>query len=53
MLFSFFLPGEIVEISREGVKSKMIIPRPKEKKPAFCFFEYVYFARPDSIFEGE
>lgn len=46
------LPGEIIEITKEGVKSKMVVPRPDNKPPAFCFFEYVYFARPDSIFEG-
>ena len=51
--FFFYLPGEVVEISRQGVKSKAIIERPPDMKPAFCFFEYVYFARPDSVFEGE
>ena len=49
----FYLPGEVVEISRQGVKSKAIVERPPDMKPAFCFFEYVYFARPDSVFEGE
>ncbi|XP_046352698.1 amidophosphoribosyltransferase-like [Haliotis cracherodii] len=47
------LPGEIVEISREGVKSRHIVPRPNGGLPAFCIFEYVYFARPDSIFEDQ
>ncbi|KAK7489850.1 hypothetical protein BaRGS_00018872 [Batillaria attramentaria] len=47
------MPGEIVEISKEGVKSKLIVPRPENKPPAFCFFEYVYFARPDSIIDGQ
>lgn len=46
------MTGEIVEISREGIKSKCIVPRPEAKLPAFCIFEYVYFARPDSIMEG-
>lgn len=47
-------PGEIVEISKEGVKSIAIVGRkPAEKQRAFCIFEYVYFARPDSIFEGQ
>ncbi|MCI4389299.1 hypothetical protein PGIGA_G00096400 [Pangasianodon gigas] len=46
-------PGEIVQISKHGVKSLNIIPRPEGDPPAFCIFEYVYFARPDSIFEGQ
>lgn len=46
------LPGEIVQISKHGVKSLSVVPRPEGDLPAFCIFEYVYFARPDSIFEG-
>lgn len=30
-----------------------IVPRPDNTLPAFCIFEYVYFARTDSILEGE
>ncbi len=42
-------PGEVVVIDREGVRSlRPFLPRP----PRFCIFEYVYFARPDSIVEG-
>lgn len=47
------LPGEVVEISKCGFTSKMIVERKKERPPAFCFFEYIYFARMDSIFEGQ
>uniref|UniRef100_A0A8D0CYD4 Amidophosphoribosyltransferase n=1 Tax=Sander lucioperca TaxID=283035 RepID=A0A8D0CYD4_SANLU len=47
------LPGEIVQISKHGVKSLSVVPRPEGDLPAFCIFEYVYFARPDSIFEGQ
>lgn len=41
-----------MELSKEGVKSVYIAPRPNKAPSAFCIFEYVYFARPDSIFEG-
>lgn len=46
-------PGEIVELSKHGIRSICIIPRPNDDKPALCIFEYVYFARPDSIMEGK
>lgn len=42
-------PGEIVEISKKGVRSKFL---PQRARRAFCIFEHIYFARPDSrIFE--
>ncbi|XP_064609991.1 amidophosphoribosyltransferase-like [Liolophura sinensis] len=47
------LPGEIVEISRDGFHSMCIVPRPENKLPAFCIFEYIYFARADSFLEGQ
>lgn len=47
------LPGEIVELTRSGVRSVDIVERPNNKPQAFCIFEYVYFARSDSIFEGK
>ncbi|MEE6461935.1 hypothetical protein FKM82_001452 [Ascaphus truei] len=47
------LPGEIVKISKHGVQTLDIVPRPGGDPAAFCIFEYVYFARPDSIFEGQ
>jgi amidophosphoribosyltransferase len=39
-------PGEIVVINKDGLSS--IKPFPNQKRRAFCIFEYVYFARPDS-----
>ncbi len=39
-------PGEIVIIDKEGVKSIQAFPDHTAR--AFCIFEYVYFARPDS-----
>lgn len=42
-------PGEMVIIDKKGVHSQ----HPFEKVPAQpCIFEYVYFARPDSIMGG-
>ena len=39
-------PGEIVIIDKNGLRS---IPAfPEHERRAFCMFEYVYFARPDS-----
>ena len=39
-------PGEIVVINRDGLTSMQAFP--EHKRRAFCIFEYVYFARPDS-----
>lgn len=39
-------PGEIVIINKDGVTSLKAFPNHKPR--AFCIFEYVYFARPDS-----
>ena len=40
-------PGEVVIIDDNGIRSEY--PFAQAKKTAFCIFEYVYFARPDSI----
>ncbi len=42
-------PGEIVEISSEGFITHHTF---KKKRKAHCMFEYVYFARADSIIDG-
>ena len=39
-------PGEIVVISKHGIESVQAFP--EHTRRAFCMFEYVYFARPDS-----
>jgi amidophosphoribosyltransferase len=43
-------PGEMLHITRDGVK----VYKPfKKKKRTYCIFEYVYFARPDSVMFGK
>ncbi len=41
-------PGEIVVINKDGLRS---IKYAEDKKRT-CIFEYVYFARPDSVIDG-
>jgi len=44
-------PGEIVLIDKNGIKTTNIPQKVSHR--AFCIFEYIYFARPDSdIFEN-
>ncbi len=43
-------PGEIVIINKDGLKC--IQAAPEQERRAFCIFEYVYFARPDSTIAG-
>jgi amidophosphoribosyltransferase len=43
-------PGELVTVSKDGFKRIQIIKNPRK---AFCAFEYAYFARPDSRFDGK
>jgi amidophosphoribosyltransferase len=42
-------PGEIVVLDQEGVQSFELN---KKNVQATCVFEYIYFARPDSIIDG-
>ena len=44
------LPGEVLVISEEGLKS---IKTHCEKDSSLCVFEFIYFARPDSVIEGQ
>ncbi|MFN8925268.1 MAG: amidophosphoribosyltransferase [Rhodospirillales bacterium] len=42
-------PGEMVVLTRDGVQSLRPF-QPQQRR--FCIFEYIYFARPDSMVEG-
>ncbi|MDZ7850453.1 MAG: amidophosphoribosyltransferase [Halodesulfurarchaeum sp.] len=45
-------PGELVVLSEDGTDFdayQLVTP----ERTANCFFEYVYFARPDSVIDGE
>src|SRR5580693_8658471 len=42
-------PGEVVTLSERGLESFPVMP---DRRRAFCVFEYIYFARPDSRMNG-
>jgi amidophosphoribosyltransferase len=42
-------PGEMVTLTDGGFRSRMIV---SGERRAFCVFEYIYFARPDSKMAG-
>ena len=42
-------PGELIVIDEAGVHSHHPFPKYQSR---FCIFEYIYFARPDSVIEG-
>lgn len=44
-------PGEIVTITKDGIHSDTSLCAGSAKE-ARCIFEYIYFARPDSSFDG-
>lgn len=44
------LPGEILTFDEKGVHSDRRHCQTKPKR--FCIFEYIYFARPDSVIDG-
>jgi amidophosphoribosyltransferase len=43
-------PGEIIAIDEKGIHT---VSKIKPAKKSFCLFEYVYLARPDSIFNKQ
>ena len=42
-------PGEMISIGERGIATKQVVDSPRK---AFCVFEHIYFARPDSMLEG-
>ena len=42
-------PGEMVSLREGGIEARRVADSPRR---AFCLFEHIYFARPDSILEG-
>jgi amidophosphoribosyltransferase len=43
-------PGEIVRLDENGLTTWQGVKA--AEKPSLCIFEYIYFARPDSVLEG-
>jgi amidophosphoribosyltransferase len=43
------LPGELISLTERGIDTKQVI---EGGRRAFCVFEHIYFARPDSLLEG-
>ena len=43
-------PGEVVRVNDEGLRSFTAV---EPARRASCVFEYVYFARPDSVIDGQ
>lgn len=43
-------PGEIIRFNKEGMQAEPGVPA---RERASCIFEYVYFARPDSVIDGQ
>jgi amidophosphoribosyltransferase len=42
-------PGEMVSLGERGIETRQVV---ESERKAFCIFEHIYFARPDSILEG-
>ncbi len=42
-------PGEVVVLDADGLRSRIVAGG---ERRAFCLFEYIYFARPDSLMNG-
>jgi amidophosphoribosyltransferase len=43
------VPGEVVSLGERGLETRQVVDSPRR---AFCVFEKIYFARPDSLLDG-
>ncbi|MBI5311010.1 MAG: amidophosphoribosyltransferase [Actinobacteria bacterium] len=43
-------PGEMITLTERGIETAMVCPG---ERRAFCVFEHIYFARPDTKLEGQ
>jgi amidophosphoribosyltransferase len=43
-------PGEMIALTERGMETTMVVPG---ERRAFCVFEHIYFARPDTKLEGQ
>ncbi|MFY9265503.1 MAG: amidophosphoribosyltransferase [Solirubrobacterales bacterium] len=43
-------PGELIALTERGIETQMVVAG---ERRAFCVFEHIYFARPDTKLEGE
>ncbi|MBK5230462.1 MAG: amidophosphoribosyltransferase, partial [Thermoleophilia bacterium] len=43
-------PGELIVLTDRGIETQMVCPG---ERRAFCVFEHIYFARPDTMLEGQ
>ena len=42
-------PGEMIGLTEKGIETRQVV---EGERKAFCVFEHIYFARPDSMLEG-
>jgi amidophosphoribosyltransferase len=43
-------PGELIALTERGIETQIVVPG---ERSAFCVFEHIYFARPDTKLEGQ